>query len=79
MCYSISISFKYLVSEWPETQRLWLVNCPGLEVFVIRIVKLLIICNGDTIVNPLSPELNPICYMLALLDYDFLYVSMINH
>jgi hypothetical protein len=25
--------------------------------------------------NPLSPELNPICYLLALLAYDFLHVS----
>jgi hypothetical protein len=25
--------------------------------------------------NPLSPELNPICYSLALLAHDFLHVS----
>ena len=50
MCYSITISYKYLVSKWPETQRSRLVNCPGLEVFVILIVKLLN-CNGDTLVN----------------------------
>jgi hypothetical protein len=25
--------------------------------------------------NPLSPELNPICYLLALLAHDFLHVS----
>jgi hypothetical protein len=32
-------------------------------------------------VNPLSPELNPICYLLALLAHDFLHVSRIrvNH
>jgi hypothetical protein len=29
-------------------------------------------------VNPLSPELNPICYWLALLAYDFLHVSRIR-
>jgi hypothetical protein len=29
-------------------------------------------------VNPLSPELNPICYLLALLAQDFLHVSRIR-
>ena len=29
-------------------------------------------------VNPLSPELNPICYLLALLDHHFLHVSRIR-
>jgi transposase len=29
-------------------------------------------------INPLSPELNPICYLLALLAYDFLHVSRIR-
>jgi hypothetical protein len=28
--------------------------------------------------NPLSPELNPICYLLALLAHDFLHVSRIG-
>ena len=27
--------------------------------------------------NPLNPELNPICYLLALLAYHFLHVSRI--
>jgi transposase len=26
-------------------------------------------------INTLSPELNPICYLLALLAHDFLHVS----
>jgi hypothetical protein len=29
-------------------------------------------------VNTLSPELNPICYLLALLAHDFLHVSRIR-
>ena len=29
-------------------------------------------------VNPLNPELNPICYLLALLAYYFLHVSRIK-
>ena len=29
-------------------------------------------------VNPLKPELNPICYLLALLAHHFLHVSRIR-
>jgi hypothetical protein len=29
-------------------------------------------------INPLSPELNPICYLLSLLAHDFLHVSRIR-
>jgi hypothetical protein len=29
-------------------------------------------------INPLSPELNPICYLLALLAHHFLHVSRIR-
>jgi hypothetical protein len=29
-------------------------------------------------INPLSPEINPICYLLALLAHDFLHVSRIR-
>jgi hypothetical protein len=29
-------------------------------------------------INPLKPELNPICYLLALLAHHFLYVSRIR-
>jgi hypothetical protein len=34
--------------------------------------------NGSQIFNPLSPELNPICQLLALLAHDFLHVSRIR-
>src|SRR5215471_10106142 len=30
------------------------------------------------LVNPLNPELNPICYLLALLAHHFLHVSRIR-
>ena len=33
---------------------------------------------GRTVLNPLKPELNPICYLLALLAHDFLHVSRIR-
>ena len=32
----------------------------------------------NTLVNPLKPELNPICYLLALLPHHFLHVSRIR-
>jgi hypothetical protein len=51
MWYSLSISSKYLVSQCPETHRLHLANCPDLELLVIQIVKLLIIGNGNTLIN----------------------------
>ena len=36
-------------------------------------------CMGDYALNPLSPELNPICYLLALLGaHHFLHVSRIR-
>jgi hypothetical protein len=31
-----------------------------------------------TVINALSPELNPICYLLALLAHDFLHISRIR-
>jgi hypothetical protein len=31
-----------------------------------------------SLLNPLSPELNPICYLLALLAHDFFHVSRIR-
>jgi len=30
------------------------------------------------LINPLKPELNPICYLLALLAHHFLHVSRIR-
>ena len=30
------------------------------------------------VINPLNPELNPICYLLALLAHHFLHVSRIR-
>jgi len=34
--------------------------------------------EGFVWINPLSPELNPICYLLALLAHHFLHVSRIR-
>jgi len=35
-------------------------------------------CNGMYNFNPLNPELNPICYLLALLAHHFLHVGRIR-
>ena len=34
--------------------------------------------NTLRVLNPLNPELNPICYLLALLAHHFLHVSRIR-
>ena len=34
--------------------------------------------NIKSYINPLNPELNPICYLLALLAHHFLHVSRIR-
>jgi hypothetical protein len=34
--------------------------------------------HGSMNINPLSPELNPICYLLALLAHHFLHISRIR-
>jgi len=36
------------------------------------------ICLELMIINPLNPELNPICYLLELLAHHFLHVSRIR-
>jgi len=33
---------------------------------------------GRMVLNPLNPELNPICYLLALLAHHFLHVNGIS-
>ena len=35
------------------------------------------LCEGISVLNPLNPELNSICYLLALLAHHFLHVSRI--
>jgi hypothetical protein len=34
--------------------------------------------SSISLLNPLNPELNPICYLLALLAHHFLHVSRIR-
>jgi len=39
--------------------------------------KFIFVCFFLILFNPLNPELNPICYLLAFLAYHFLHVSRI--
>ena len=49
--------------------------CIVIIVIIIIIIAVIIIIN----INPLKPELNPICYLLALLGtHHFLHVSRIR-
>jgi len=45
----------------------------------IKCIYLVLLKEIDGVVNPLKPELNPICYLLALLGaHHFLHVSRIR-
>jgi hypothetical protein len=52
------------------------------KVFKLHTTKIdgsvLLECEAATVFNTLNPELNPICYLLALLAHDFLHVSRIR-
>ena len=49
------------------------VCAPSMLLYLVRKWK---VCNF--LINPLTPELNPICYMLALLAHHFIHVSRIR-
>ena len=44
----------------------------------MREMYLQFIHHRESGINPLKPELYPICYLLALLAHDFLHVSRIR-
>jgi hypothetical protein len=48
------------------------------EITAIGALAIPVLRYSFGIINPLSPELNPICYLLALLAHDFLHVSRIR-
>ena len=45
--------------------------------YFLRIAHYIIVIP-TFIINPLNPELNPVCYLLALLAHHFLHVSRIR-
>ena len=54
-------------------------NSNNLREVLMQKYKTFIVVNSMTYFNPLSPELIPICYLLALLGaYHFLHVSRIR-
>jgi len=49
------------------------------DVMLTKIIRVRRIQAGTRVFNPLKPELNPICYLLALLGaHHFLHVSRIR-
>ena len=54
----------------PYRALVW--KCEGRSPFEISVLML------EENVNPFNPELNPICYLLALLAHHFLHVSRIR-
>jgi transposase len=61
---NLSVVFLSGLRYETRTSKIWNIKCPT------KVVKYCF--------NPLSPELNPICYLLALLAHDFLHVSRIR-
>ena len=49
----------------------------GLKCYNVLLLAFLFVVFLNS-VNPLNPELNPICYLLALLAHNFLHVSRIR-
>ena len=79
-CNGINLPFSYQVS--PKIWRLEIfrkinvdqaVRIPGNNLDFKGLNRAFI-----TNLNPLNPELNPICYLLALLAHHFLHVSRIR-
>jgi len=62
----------------PKTR--WVVcHCVGNNLAKIEMGLILSVLRTVTVFNPLNPELNPICYLLALLGaHHFLHVSRIR-
>jgi len=76
-CLSVCLSARNILAP---TGRFTL-NCYILIIFENLLIKFKVslksVKNSGTF-NPLNPELNPICYLLALLAHHFLHVSRIK-
>ena len=71
----------------PDDGLLEAETCSWLAVTIIRYIYIYIyiyikyscvLTFKRLLFNPLNPELNPICYLLALLDHHFFHVSRIR-
>ena len=68
--YVVNLSYFSRVHMCTHACSCWLLNLRLKEKSPNQILK--------TWFNPLNPELNPICYLLALLAHHFLHVSRIR-
>jgi hypothetical protein len=76
--WNIENNFKdFSVSWWGAVVGLAHCNT-GEPLHSMKGVQFLAHLRYCQLLNPLSPELNPVCYLLALLDHDFLHVSRIR-
>ena len=71
ICSVCAATLNELSGHWKRPGLcVWCVKHKGLPcVFLVQ--------NTSGLCNPLNPELNPICYLLALLAHHFLHVSRI--
>jgi len=60
-----------------NTDKLWEMMDNKIPNYLLNTIKC-IYRNTKVRFNPLKPELNPICYLLALLAHHFLHVSRIR-
>jgi hypothetical protein len=72
----IKIRYDITVANRPKFQpSYWL----GYLIFAVLLPWSLLVNLGNNYINPLNPELNPVCYLLALLgDHHFLHISRIR-
>ena len=70
---------QYSIVYWEECDRKRLSVLSAKDnVVAFTTVLLTPLLPSCVYINPLNPELNPICYLLALLAHHFLHVSRIR-
>jgi len=80
------VSLKLLLTD--STKNIRIITYVLVDAYVYRgnsesgqrvFVKQFVVFSVRTSINPLKPELNPICYLLALLEtHHFLHISRIR-
>ena len=61
-----------------ESRNIGIINSTTRSHLVVYFYTICIMIQGTMNINPLNAELNPICYLLALLAHHFLHVSRIR-
>ena len=70
----------YYIKTWRNLKAIFnlcTLDPSYIVIFLIHLAESCIIFH-NCVLNPLNPELNPICYLLALLAHHFLHVSRIR-